>query len=383
MPSLPPTSGGRRGGAGLLLAAVLVLAGCAQKAAAPTTPQGPTPRNYLYVGTSAGDIQLFELDLAVGALTARGHQSVASAPVALAGDRDGHVLVAALERGSTVLSFAIDPASGRLKPRGRAGSGGSDPARAILDASGKYALVSNRGSGNVSVLAIKPDRTLDTAETFASGRGPHGLVVHPGNQFAFVANLRAGTLSQFTFNAGTGRLTPKLGAVSGMPWDSGPRQIVCHPNGRFTYVLNEGNDTISVHAFDDRMASLSHMAFQVISTLPEGVPGASSRAADLQIDPRGLYLYASNNGHDSLATFAIDPVGGGLRLVGHQSTGGKGVTDLAIDPGGRYLVAANSRSRSVTLFRLDEATGSPSRLADTAVPAAPRALHLVRAVPET
>ena len=159
----------------------------------------------------------------------------------------------------------------------------------------------------MSVLAIKPDRTLDTAETFASGKGPVGLTVHPGNQFAFVANLRAGTLSQFSFNAGTGRLTPKSDATSGMPWDSGPRQVACHPSGRFTYVLNETNDTISVHAFDDRMASLSHMAFQVISTLPEGVTDKKNRAGDLQMDPRGLFLYASNTGHDSIASFAINP----------------------------------------------------------------------------
>jgi 6-phosphogluconolactonase len=360
-----------------------ILAGCAARQTAPApTAQGPTPHTFVYVGTAGGDIQIFELDLGLGDLTHRGRQAVGDAPVALAGDHEGHVLVAALARGSTVVSFAVDPKTGALQPRGRAGTGGSDPARATLDASGKYALVTNRGSGNVSVLAIKPDRTLDTAETFASGKGPVGLTVHPGNQFAFVANLRAGTLSQFTFNSGTGRLTPKSDATSGMPWDSGPRQVACHPNGRFTYVLNETNDTISVHAFDDRMASLSHMAFQVISTLPEGVTDKKNRAGDLQMDPRGLYLYASNTGQDSIASFAINPATGGLKLVGHQSTGGKGLEDLAIDPSGKYLVAANQKSRNITIFRLDERTGVPGRLADISVPSAPRALHIARSMPE-
>lgn len=362
--------------------AVVSLLACAPRRPPPVTAQGPTPRTFVYVGTGAGDIEIFELDLGLGDLTARGRQPLGDAPVALAGDRDGRVLVAALARGSTVASFRVDPAKGTLSLRGRAGTGGADPVRATLDASGKYALVTNRGSGNVSVLAIKPDHTLDTAETFASGRGPHGLAVHPDNHFAFVANLRAGTLSQFTFNAGTGRLTQKVGSASGMPWDSGPRQIACHPNGRFTYVLNETNNTVSVHPFDDRMASLSHMAFQVVPTLPEGVSPKKTRAGDLELDPRGLYLYASNTGHDSIATFSVDPTTGGLRLVGHQSTGGKGLEDMAVDPSGRYLVAANGRSKNVTVFRLDERTGAPARLADVAVSAAPRALHIARAIPE-
>jgi 6-phosphogluconolactonase len=367
---------------GVAVALATVLAGCVTRQPAPaSTAQGPTPRTFVYVGTAGGDIQIFELDLGLGDLTHRGRQGVGDAPVALAGDSEGHVLVAALSRGS-VLSFAVDPKTGALQPRGRMASGGSDPARATLDATGKYALVTNRGSGNVSVLAIKPDRTLDTAETFSSGKGPFGLTVHPGNQFAFVANLRAGTLSQFTFNAGTGRLTPKSDATSGLPWDSGPRQVACHPNGRFTYVLNEINDTISVHPFDDRMASLAHMAFQVVSTLPEGVTDKKNRAGDLQMDPRGLYLYASNTGHDSIASFSVDSTTGALKLVDHQATGGKGVEDLAIDPSGKYLVAANQKSKSITIFRLDERTGAPGRLADVATPSAPRALHIARAMPE-
>ena len=364
----------------------VILAGCAARQSAPVaTPQGPTPHTFVYVGTAAGDIQIFQLDLGLGDLTHRGRQGVGDTPVALAGDVEGRVLVAALARGATVLSFAVDWKTGALQPKGRKGTGGSDPARATLDATGKYALVTNRGSGSVSVLAIKPDRTLDTAETFASGKGPFGLTVHPGNQFAFVANLRAGTLSQFSFNAGTGRLTPKsgtAGATSGLPWDSGPRQVACHPSGRFTYVLNETNDTISVHAFDDRMASLSHMAFQVISTLPEGVADKTSRAGDLQMDPRGLFLYASNTGHDSIASFAIAPDTGGLKLIDHQATGGKGVEDLAIDPSGKYLIAANHKGKNITVFRLDDRTGVPGRLADVALPAAPRAVHIARAMPE-
>ena len=45
-------------------------------------------------------------------------------------------------------------------------------------------------------------------------------------------------------------------------------------------------------------------------------------------------------------------------------------------------MAANQKSKNITMFRLDERTGVPGRLADVAIPSAPRALHIARAMPE-
>jgi 6-phosphogluconolactonase len=394
----------------VLLGALVALGACAPRGATGPAAGQPPPRphTFVYVGTASGEIAVLELDLALGILTPRSRRSLGGAPAALAGDGDGRVLVAALDQGATAVSLQIDPVTGALAPRGSRATGGSQPARAVLDTSGKYALITHRSSANVSVLAIKPDLTLDAPELFPAGRGAYALAVHPSNEIAFVTNLRAGTLSQFSFNAGTGRLTPNGEGAGGLPWNAGPRQVVCHPSGRFTYVLDQSNETISVHAFDDRMRTLSHMAFQSISTLPEAAQRAASttlvtaapagkskdrdrdrgkdrdragrrpEAGDIRVHPSGRFLYASNATLEAVATFAIDGSTGGLTLLGHQQTGGTGTDDLAVDPAGKYLLAANHKSHSVTVFRLDERQGVPASLGTTATPGAPRALFITR-----
>jgi 6-phosphogluconolactonase len=96
---------------------------------------------------------------------------------------------------------------------------------------------------------------------------------------------------------------------------------------------------------------------QTVSTLPPDYRGKNT-SAEVRIHPNGKFLYASNRGPDDLAIFAVDPALGTLKLLGFQSTGGKGPRDFAIDPTGNFLFAANQDSDSVTLFRIDPQTGS-------------------------
>ena len=369
----------------LALAATLFTLACARGTPPPARPTGPTPRTFVLVGSAGGpagggQIVTYELDPGLGDLTLRGRTPLAAPPAALAADGEGRILVAALARGTGTLSLAIDPATGKLSQRGRVGGRGQDPAAATVDRTGHYALVSDDGAGSVTVVAIKNDGTLDPGvDTFPAGKGAHGLAFHPSNQLAFVANRKAGTLSQFSFNSGTGTLTAHPGTTAGLPRDSGPFQVVCHPSGRITYVLNEISHTISVHAFDELRGTLSHMAFQMVSTLPEGADRKKpARAGDLRVGPAGRHLYATLPGSDALVGFAIDQSTGGLTLVEHQSSGGEGPQGLALDPPGRHLIVANRKSQSVAVFRLEAGSGRAQPLGVTRVGAAPLALAVVR-----
>jgi 6-phosphogluconolactonase len=367
------------------LAAALLAAGCAGRQAPPgRAAAGPTPHTFVSVGIGggAGQIAIFELDEKLGDLTPRARHDLPAAPVALAARGEGNDLVAVLGRGGTVVSLAIDPQTGALTARGRTPSGGQQPAGATLDRSGKYALVTHQGSGSVSVVAIKPDGSLHPAEVFPAGKGADGVAVHPSGQVAFVANHRAGTLSQFSFNAGTGVLTPKADAAGALPRDYRPRQVACHPSGRIVYVLNEANHSLSAHAFDDRMGTLSRLALQVISTRHEPTAaGSKDPAGELRVAVGGGHVYATDPGQDRLTTFAVDPQTGDLSLVDRQPTGGEGPHGLAGDPLGHFLVVANRKSQSLTVFRLDPRTGRAVALGQTRVPGSPVALAVVRPTP--
>jgi 6-phosphogluconolactonase len=89
--------------------------------------------------------------------------------------------------------------------------------------------------------------------------------------------------------------------------------------------------------------------------LPADYAGAKS-GAEIAIDPRGRFVYASNRGHDSIAIFRIHK--GKLIPEGHTSTGGKNPRNFVLDPAGNFLLAANQDSGSVVEFRLDKRTGA-------------------------
>jgi 6-phosphogluconolactonase len=343
--------------------------------AAPATVPAPDPagRTFVYVGMAGGEIAALQLDLTTGNLSRRGTVAVGRSPSSLVRSAERQVLVAVDETTGMAASLAINPKTGVLTLVSRAATGGAQPTSATVDRTGKYVLTANSGSGSVSVLAIKTDGSLAAIETFRAEPGAHAVAVHPANQVALVANFRAGTVSQYTFNTGTGILTPKPGPALTLPAGSGPTRFACHPSGRWVYLLNETNDTISVHVFDEDIKALSTMASQVISTLPEGFARAKSRPGDLALGRAGQFLYATNRGHDSVVTFAVEAAGT-LKLVGHEPSGGRAPGALSVDPSGAYLFVANQGSRNLVVFRLDSATGAPHALRTVALTAAPLAV---------
>ncbi len=368
-------------------ALLLALSACAglrarQEAPAPAATKD-TPHTFVYVAGASGEVEVLELDPEVGDLTRRGKTALGAPILSLTGAPRGRLLLATTDARSArgpqaaVVSLAIDPRTGSLRSLGRAGLGGTNPLGSAVDGSGRYVAVANRGSGNVSVIPIRPDGRLAEADTVIAGRGATAVGFHPSNTVAFVVNEGAGTISQYSFNPGTGALTPKPGQPLGLPWDSRPRQIRCHTNGRFVYVLNETSQTISVHAFDDRLGALTRMAFQVIATVPADVPAGKSRAASMRLGAGGRFLYASNRGHDSIAVFAVDRESGELTLRAHVASGGQDPVELIVEPGGQFLVVANQKSRNLAMFRIAD-SGDLEVAGAFSLTTAPQALFAVR-----
>jgi 6-phosphogluconolactonase len=367
--------------AALFLAALIVQTGCAgfagQQSPTGTTSSKEEPHTFLFVAGGTGDIEVLELDNRAGDLTRRGKTALGAPILSLAGPVRGRLLLATTDRGAGAVSLSVDPRKGTLRSLSRAGVGGTEPMGAAVDGSGRYLAVANHGSGNVSIVPIRHDGRLAEADTFAAGRGARAVGFHPSNTVAFVVNEAAGTISQYSFNPGTGALTPKPGQPLGLPWDSHPRQIRCHPNGRFVYVLNETNHTVSVHAFDDRLGTLTPMAFEVVSTVPPGTPAGKNRATSMRLSPAGTFLYVSNRGHDSLAVYAVDGETGDLTLRAHVASGGQDPVEVIVAPGGRFVVVANQKSRNLATFRVAD-SGDLEVAGALTLASPPQALHALQ-----
>jgi 6-phosphogluconolactonase len=110
---------------------------------------------------------------------------------------------------NTVSIYAVDAASGQMRPDGYVLTGGSTPISVTVDPTGKFAYVANAGSNNVSAFTINASTGALTAvgSPVAAGTNPHSVTVDPTGKFAYVANAGSNNVSAFTINASTGALT--------------------------------------------------------------------------------------------------------------------------------------------------------------------------------
>lgn len=266
------------------------------------------------------------------------------------------------EEAGGVSALAIDPTSGEVTLLNAYSSRGKDPCYISIEQTGRFALVANYSSGNVSMLPIRPDGQLGPATDVVQHSGSsvdperqrepyaHCIRPDPTNRFAIATDLGADKLMIYRMDLENGKLNEHA-EVKVRP-GAGPRHLIFHRNGKYMYVLNELNSTLIVYRYDREAGSLEEI--QTISTLPQGYTG-KNLCADLHIS--GNYLYASNRKHDSLAWYLLDEDTGRLSYEGEIPSGGREPRGFAIDPTGSFVLATHERSDNVVLFKIDRETG--------------------------
>lgn len=337
----------------------------------------PVGTPYVYVGSYANAIHVFELDRDTGALTARGAPvSAPPSPSFLAVAPDARHLFAVNEADNVdgtgsgaVSAFSVDAGTGALTFLNRVSSQGAGPAHVSTDRSGRFVFVANYNGGSVAVFPVSDDGRLGAAvdtEAHGGGAQSHAVVVDPSNRYLFVPNKGLSNVAQYRFDATTGALTPGSPAALALPSGAGSRHLAFHPSLPYAYLINELDDTLSALAFDAAAGTLS--VLQTLSTLPDGVDGGDNSGAEVQVAPSGSFVYGSNRGHDSIVIYSVDAATGRLTLVGHQPTGGSTPRSFHIEASGEYMLVANQSSNEVVTFRVDRATGGLSELGAVDVP---------------
>ena len=273
-----------------------------------------------------------------------------------------------------VAAYALEGRSGQLRRLNQQSAGGTASCYLDVDATGRTVVVANYASGSVASLPVQEDGTLGAAASFIQhsgssidpqrqqGPNAHSIVLSPDNRFALAADLGIDKILIYQLTAATAKLTPNAAQpfVKMQP-GSGPRHLTFHPNGRHLYAINELANTVT--CFDYTAASGMLTERQTISTLPTDFIG-KSYTADLKITHDGKFLYGTNRGHDSIASYRIGE-DGSLTLLAIEPCLGKGPQNLLITPEGRWLLCANMPGNSVVVFRLDAmngkltATGAP------------------------
>ncbi len=276
-----------------------------------------------------------------------------------------HLYSTTEENGGAVAAFAVS-ADGRLTLLNTSATGGTGTCHVWVDAAGRNVLSADYSSGTVASMPVKADGSLGERTGFAKleGSGPdpkrqarayaHGIYSGLADKYAYVCDLGSDKVWTFRFDAARGALTPAAPPFASVPPGGGPRHLALHPSGNFAYVNNEMGLTVTAFARDAATGALT--ALETVPTLPAGTDTVGVTTAEIFCHPTGKWLYVSNRGHDSIATYSI-AADGRLHFLEAAPAQVKVPRGFAIDPNGRWLITAGQDDHKIAVLKIDSATG--------------------------
>ena len=337
-------------------------------------PQPTTEKEYfVYVGVYGKGVYAYRYSPPEAKFEPLGLVGEVTNPSFLATDRENKFLYAVSElEGSVdggVYAFAIDRATGKLKPLNHLSSAGVAPCHLAVDHTSKMLAVANYTSGGVSAFPIERDGHLGAMSALMTAQGSsvdpkrqegphaHETVFSADNRFLYVPDLGLDHIRIYKVDAPQAKLAPSAPPFVQEEPGSGPRHIAFSADGKHAYVVNELKSVVYVFNHDAASGGLQQV--QTVSTLPAGFTGENA-PAEVLIDRSGRFLYASNRGPGTIAVFAIDPASGTLKQLQVAATGGTFPRGVEIDPTGRFLLAGDQKADQFVVFKIDPNNGQLS-----------------------
>ncbi len=336
---------------------------------------------WVYVGNAdSQDLTLFELR-GDGRLEPRGTVVVQTPAepgrsMLLATSPDHRFLYAGYLHGarSAVMTYALDPRSGQLRPIGAPVDLADIMSYLATDRAGRFLLAASYGGNRVTVNPLSPEGSVgDTQQIIDTAAKAHCIIADPGNRYVLHTALGGDVIHQEKFDPTSGRLTQNTPWTRALPAGSGPRFLIFSSDGRFVYVIDELDAAIRVHPF--AADGTLQPEIQHASALPPGFTG-QAWGADIHLTPDGTWLYASERTSSTLAVFRVDRQRGTLTAAGHFPTV-RQPRAFNIDASGRYLLSSGQLSNSLQSYAIDAKTGALTALAEYPVGKNPTWVEIV------
>jgi 6-phosphogluconolactonase (cycloisomerase 2 family) len=199
------------------------------------------------------------------------------------------------------------------------------------------------GNGGIFGYRIRNGNGVITnvfTSPFLPGDAAFGIVVHPSNQFVYVANQRDGTISQLNIDFTSGALTQKLPTT---PAGISPGPMVLDSTGAFLYVADQALNQILVFSVAAN-GDLSQVSSAQVAATPTSLTLASSGFLFVPVASLSdIYVFTVNSGSLTQVCSSAGPV----CLPFHVSDG---VSSVAVDPSGKFLYVPNPSTSTVSGF---------------------------------
>ncbi len=181
----------------------------------------------------------------------------------------------------------------------------------------------------------------------------HCAEVSPDGKYLCVVDLGIDRVKIYDFPGRKDGLRELTNMTVRSAAGAGPRHIVFHPNGRLAFLLHELNNTIS--SFRYTGDALVHV--QTLSMLPSTFTDYS-KASAIKVSADGRRLFGSNRGHDSLATYDVDPDTGKMALIAISKLVGQSPRDFEFMPEEKFVLLGHENSNELFSYAYDAASGA-------------------------
>jgi 6-phosphogluconolactonase (cycloisomerase 2 family) len=264
---------------------------------------------------------------------------------------DGENTVAAFDRHA---DGALTPIPGSPFPAGGAGTGAGIGSQGALQesADGKYLLAVDAGSGQISVLRIRPDGGLlpvSGGPVSSGGAEPVSVAVNGGLVYVANGGSGANNYTGFTLNRG-GHLRALSGSTIALPEGSEPGDVLFNPAG--TNLVGVRIKTSLIDSFavgaDGRLSAAPESP---IAAQGPGPFGSEFRPTD----PDQLFVSNAHGGAGAGTVSAFDVAAdGALSSIGSSPFPDHETAPcwIEISHDGRFLFTTNTASGTISRYAI-------------------------------
>jgi 6-phosphogluconolactonase (cycloisomerase 2 family) len=226
-------------------------------------------RQFVYMANAgSGNISGFFLNLPTGFLTPVPGSpfAIGTTPRLVVADSAGKFVYVSNEGAASISAFGVDQITGALlvTVAGAPFSAGTTPQPVTLHPSKPFAYVANAGSANLSAYSVNPSTGVFTPianpatpgiDFFSAGTTPQQVTIDPSGKFTLVANSGSGNVSVYVIDQTTG----ELAQVAGSPFAAGtsPQRVTVDPTGKFVFAPNSGSSNVSVYQLNSTTGFLT------------------------------------------------------------------------------------------------------------------------------
>jgi DNA-binding beta-propeller fold protein YncE len=305
-----------------------------------------------------GKVSWLTRNTTTGALTAKGQTSAGkkNGPRGLVAAPGANFLYVANINDNNIYEYSVNSTNGALTPLSPASvsnGNGTQPDELAINPNGTLLWATGR-AGTVTAYTINTGTgQLTSTGPIGGFNTPFGIAVHPTLPVIYVSDLGTGLIWPMTYNTSTGALTKNLTAVgSADPNAVKPAAIAIDSGGDALFTPDEGNGEVSSFVINTSTGALTPIqaaANSSVSDAPLGIGIGTNTSVE--------YVFTGNFGSTSISSFIVTT---GPTLVSPPTlaSGYNAPKGLVVDPQNVFVYTADSGDGTVGMATINGSCGS-------------------------